>query len=315
MTNARIVFAGSPEFAVPVLRALDASRHKIVAVLTQPDKPAGRGLKLRSSPVMLAAETAGLKILQPQTLRETQAQAQLSSLTPDLLVVAAYGQLLPPEVLAIPRVACINLHASLLPRWRGASPIQTAIFAGDAETGISLMQMNEGLDTGDVYSMASTTILPTDTAGSLQDRLAELGAELMLHDLDAILDGTLKAKPQPDAGVCHAPRIRKTDGRIDWHRSAVEIDRQIRAFNPWPVAETSLAGGQLRCWNSRCDSNSVAPSKNGPGTVLGLEQSALVVQTGAGQLLLERVQLPGRKPVTATQFSQTHDLTSLVLGT
>ncbi len=315
MTNARIVFAGSPDFAVPVLRALVASRHEVVAVLTQPDKPAGRGRKLRSSPVMLAAETAGLKILQPQTLREFQAQAQLSSLTPDLLVVAAYGQLLPPEVLEIPRVACINLHASLLPRWRGAAPIQTAIFEGDAETGISLMQMNEGLDTGDVYDMASTTILPTDTAGSLQDRLAELGAELMLRDLDAILDGTLKAKPQPDAGVCHAPRIRKTDGQIDWHRSAVEIDRQIRAFNPWPVAETSLAGGQFRCWNSRCDTYPVAPVENEPGTVLGLDQSALVVQTGAGQLLLERVQLPGRKPVTATQFSQTHDLNSLVLGT
>lgn len=315
MTNARIVFAGSPDFAVPVLRALVASRHEVVAVLTQPDKPAGRGRKLRSSPVMLAAETAGLKILQPQTLREFQAQAQLSSLTPDLLVVAAYGQLLPPEVLEIPRVACINLHASLLPRWRGAAPIQTAIFEGDAETGISLMQMNEGLDTGDVYDMASTTILPTDTAGSLQDRLAELGAELMLRDLDAILDGTLKAKPQPDAGVCHAPRIRKTDGQIDWHRSAVEIDRQIRAFNPWPVAETSLTGGQFRCWNSRCDTDPVAPVENEPGTVLGLVQSALVVQTGAGQLLLERVQLPGRKPVTATQFSQTHDLNSLVLGT
>lgn len=315
MTNARIVFAGSPDFAVPVLRALVASRHEVVAVLTQPDKPAGRGRKLRSSPVMLAAETAGLKILQPQTLREFQAQAQLSSLTPDLLVVAAYGQLLPPEVLEIPRVACINLHASLLPRWRGAAPIQTAIFEGDAETGISLMQMNEGLDTGDVYDMASTTILPTDTASSLQDRLAELGAELMLRDLDAILDGTLKAKPQPDAGVCHAPRIRKTDGQIDWHRSAVEIDRQIRAFNPWPVAETSLAGGQFRCWNSRCATDPVAPGENEPGTVLGLDQSALVVQTGAGQLLLERVQLPGRKPVTATQFSQTHDLNSLVLGT
>jgi methionyl-tRNA formyltransferase len=312
MAGARIIYAGSPDFAVPALRALQDSPHQVVAVLTQPDKPAGRGRKLTACPVKTAAEQAGLRVLQPESLRESLLQAQLKALTADLFVVAAYGQLLPPEVLSIPRVACVNLHASLLPRWRGASPIQTAILNGDTHTGVSLMQMEAGLDTGPVYATVSTPIQADDTGGSMHDRLAGLGADLLMQHIDAVLEGRLLPEPQPDAGACHAPRIAKADGRIDWRQTAVEIDRQIRAFNPWPVAQTTLGDEPLRCWMSAVG-DSGGDTQN-PGKVLGLDDGALQVQTGDGILLLQSLQLPGRKPVSGQQFASARDISAMSLG-
>lgn len=310
-TRARIAYAGSPEFAVPALEALLASPHEVVAVLTQPDKPAGRGRQLRPCPVKTAAEAAGLEVLQPEHLGESLLQARLKALTLDLIVVAAYGQILPPEVLAIPRVACLNLHASLLPRWRGASPIQSALLAGDAETGICLMQMERGLDTGPVYSRVTTGIEPTDTGGSLHDRLAALGAELLMRDVDAILNGSLQPEPQPDAGVTHAPLIKKADGLIDWDQSAREIDCRIRAMNPWPVAYTQLGNDTVRCWmSSLADDEAGLP----PGTVSGVDADGLLVHTGDGLLRLERLQLPGRKPVSGREFANARSLDQLRFG-
>lgn len=310
---ARIVFAGSPDFAVPALQSLLHSSHELVAVLTQPDRPAGRGRQLRACPVKVAAEQAGLRVLQPETLSESLIQAQLRAMTIDLMVVAAYGQLLPIEVLEMPRAGCVNLHASLLPRWRGASPIQTALLSGDAQTGVSLMRMEQGLDTGAVYATVATDIEADDTGGSLHDRLAQLGATLLEQHLDALLDGSLSAEPQPDEGVCYAPRLRKADGVIDWQHSAVDIDRRIRAFNPWPVAHTTLDGEPLRCLIS-LGSDPENDSRSEPGSVLGLEGDALRVQTGDGELLLQTVQLPGRKPVSGKQLTGTRDINGVVLG-
>jgi len=313
MASARIIYAGSPDFAVPALEALVASPHEVVAVLTQPDKPAGRGRQLRACPVKQAAEQHGLRILQPQKLTESLIQAQLKALTADLFVVAAYGQLLPEEVLAIPRCGCVNLHASILPRWRGASPIQTAILSGDTETGISLMQMDAGLDTGPVYATRMVAINASDTGGSLHDKLAQVGADLLLDQLDALLDGSLAAVPQPDEGITHARLIKKSDGVIDWGGSAAVIDARIRAFNPWPVAQTTLDGDVLRCWMSAAtDGESAANAE--PGAVVGIDGDALRVQTGAGQLLLQTVQAPGRKPVSGRAFANARDLSGCVLG-
>ncbi len=310
---ARIVYAGSPDFAVPALHSLLRSSHDVVAVLTQPDRPAGRGRQLRPSPVKVVAEQAGLRVMQPEKLSESLVQAQLRALTVDLMVVAAYGQILPAAVLAIPQHGCVNLHASLLPRWRGAAPIQTAILAGDSQTGVSLMQMEAGLDTGAVYASVTTGINADDTGGSLHDRLAQLGAELLEQNLAALLDGSLQAEPQPADGVTYAPRLTKHDGVIDWQQSAAEIDRRIRAFNPWPVAQTTLNGKPLRCLNSMVSDTRINSSSE-PGKVVGLEGEALLVQTGAGALLLQSVQLPGRKPVTGKQLAGTMQLDGAVLG-
>lgn len=312
---ARIVYAGSPDFAVPALQSLLRTSHEVVAVLTQPDRPAGRGRKLRACPVTVAAEQAGVPVLQPDNLRESLIQARLKALTVDLMVVAAYGQLLPSEVLSIPRVACVNLHASLLPRWRGASPIQSAILSGDTETGVSLMHMEQGLDTGAVYAMTSTPIAADDTGESLHDRLAQLGADLLEQNLEGLLAGTLQAVPQPEHGVSYAPRLQKADGVIDWQQSAIDIDRRIRAFNPWPVAQTRLQGDVLRCWMSALPTSpATASDVAAAGTVMGLTGDALRVGTGDGELLLHTVQLPGRKPVSGKQLAGTLALDGLVLG-
>ncbi|NND55094.1 MAG: methionyl-tRNA formyltransferase [Gammaproteobacteria bacterium] len=313
MTSAQIIYAGSPDFAVPALEALVASPHDVVAVLTQPDKPAGRGRQLRACPVKAAAEQHGLRVLQPEKMTDSLIQAQLKAMTADLFVVAAFGQLLPTEVLAIPRLGCVNLHGSILPRWRGASPIQTAILSGDTETGISLMQMDKGLDTGPVYAESRVAIEPTDTGGSLHDRLAQVGAELLMTHLDGLLDGSLQATPQPDDGVTYARLIKKQDGVIDWQRSAGEIDCRIRAFNPWPVAQTTLDGAVLRCWLSSLADPAEEPAAQ-PGTVLGVEGDALRIQTGSGQLLLHTVQAAGRKPVSGKAFANARDLSGRVLG-
>jgi len=312
-SRARIIFAGSPEFAVPALQALLRSRHEVVAVLTQPDRPAGRGRKVHPGPVKLTALAAGVPVLQPPTLRDPLVQQSLGHLDPDLLVVVAYGQLLPPQVLQIPRIACLNVHASLLPRWRGASPIQTAVLEGDVETGVSLMQMEAGLDTGPVYCTQRTAIGATETAGQLQDRLAAIGGDLLAAGLDAILAGELLAVPQETAGVTYAGRIKKADSIIDWSQGAITIDRWIRAFNPWPVAQTLLDGELLRCW-SAIPLDPVGQANNPPGTVIRIEQRGIVVQTGAGLLILTEVQVPGKKRMPGHEFARSRIWDHTVLG-
>ena len=315
-TKARIIFAGSPEFAVPTLNALLNSGHEVVAVLTQPDRPSGRGRTLRPGPVKVVAAAAGLPVLQPVSLKDPAVQERLRDLAPDLMVVVAYGMLLPESVLAIPPAGCINVHASLLPRWRGASPIQSAILAGDTETGVSIMQMDAGLDTGPVYCAEKLTIGAHETAGELHERLAILGARLLARTLDPILGRKLVPVAQPAEGVTYAGRINKSDGQIDWAKSAVEIDRSIRAYNPWPVAQTSLAGEQLRCWSSRvADAGPNGGAQiSAPGAVLEVNDAGIAVQTGRGVLVLTEVQAPGRKRIAAFDFARAHSLDNVILG-
>jgi len=302
----RVAFAGTPAFAVPPLAALHAA-HEVVGVLTQPDRPAGRGRELSVSPVKRLASQLGLPILQPATLRgDRQALAatlaQLSEWQPDVMVVVAYGLILPHEVLALPRLGCLNIHASLLPRWRGAAPIQRAILAGDAETGVCIMQMDEGLDTGAVLNCARTGIGPETTAASLHDVLADLGARQILVALDGLAAGTLQAQAQPETGVSYARKLSKPEGMIDWRRTAADIDRQIRAFNPWPTAQTRLHGEPVKLLRSRGTAQIAAPAGAEPGTMLGLDGDALLVACGQGVLQVLELQRAGRKPVAARDF-------------
>lgn len=310
---ARIVFAGSPAFALPALEALLASTHQVVAVLTQPDRPAGRGRRLQLGPIKSCALEHGIELLQPHSLRRDDAVlARLEALAPDLMVVVAYGLLLPPALLGLPRLGCINIHASLLPRWRGAAPIQAALRAGDAQTGVAVMQLEEGLDTGPVAALATIDIQADDTAGALHDRLSVLGAELLMKTLPAILDGSARFAPQAAAGVSHAAKITKAEADIDWRHRAIDIDRQIRAFNPWPVAQTRLDGQQLRCWRAR--PLDVQGSGATPGMVLSSGRDGIDVQTGEGVLRLLRVQLAGRQQVDAGVFANGFVLDGKVLG-
>ena len=308
---ARIVYAGTPEFAVPALRALIDGGQAPVAVLTQPDRPAGRGRKLTPSPVKCVAEAAGLPVYQPQTLKDPEPQALLRDLRPDLMVVAAYGLLLPPQVLDIPRRGCVNLHASLLPRWRGAAPIQRAILAGDRETGVTLMQMDEGLDTGGMLDAARLPIGDRQTAGELQEVLSLLGAELLMRRLPQLLEGKLQARPQDETQACHAPKLSKAEAAIDWSKPAAQLQREVRAFNPWPVSHTLLGGQPLKVWSARAlDASSDAP----PGRVMAHEADGLRVATGDGQLLIDSLQFPGKQRRSAAEVLQARNLTGEQLG-
>lgn len=311
---ARIVFAGSPDFAVPALEILLRSGHEVVAVLTQPDRPAGRGRRIKTSPVKDAAVAAGVRVLQPLTLRDRAMQQELAALNADLMVVVAYGLLLPQAVLDQPRLGCVNLHASLLPRWRGAAPIQYAILSGDTDTGVSLMQMDQGLDTGPVYATIGMTIGERETAGELHDRLARAGADLLADNLDGLLAGSLTAALQASAGISYAGRINKADGLIDWQQSASAIDCQIRAYNPWPVAYTLYRGQPLRCWQALPDPATAAPAGSPAGKVIGRSEAGIAIVTGAGLLQLIELQLPGRKRLAAHDFANAHDLNELILG-
>jgi len=318
----RIAFAGTPGFALPPLRALGA-HHTIVGVLTQPDRPAGRGRALGASPVKVEALAQGWPLAQPASLKSGEGRATLLAWQPDVLVVVAYGLILPQALLDLPRHGCINVHASLLPRWRGAAPIQRAILAGDVESGVSIMRMEAGLDTGPVYAMHRLPIGPRMTAGQLHDALAQAGADALLEVLAAIEAGTAEAVAQPAAGITHAAKIDKAEARIDWTRSAVEIDRQVRAFNPWPIAETRFAGEQLRILAARPAERAAGDGAAGevgagrealPGTVLGADASGVHVACGGGVLRLESVQRPGRKPVAAADFARAASPGGVVLG-
>ncbi|MCC7198003.1 MAG: methionyl-tRNA formyltransferase [Gammaproteobacteria bacterium] len=319
-----IVFAGTPEFALPALDGIAASRHRLCAVYTQPDRPAGRGQKLAHGPVKRRALELGLPVEQPATLRTPEAVAQLAAYAPDVMVVVAYGLLLPQAALDVPRLACLNIHASLLPRWRGAAPIQRAIQAGDAETGVTIMRMEAGLDTGPMLFSRSVPIGQADTGGLLHDRLASMGGKLIVEALDAIAAGPVAFQPQPADGASYAKKIDKAEARIDWTQPAVVIDRLVRAFDPWPVAETRLAGEQLRIWGGRLAQPgdcAVAQGAAVPGTVLGVSPQAgpgrpvgLCVATGAGVYVIERLQVPGRKPVDTRDFINGRDLAGQALG-
>lgn len=288
--------------------------HVPVAVLTQPDRPAGRGRTVGSGPVKQFALELGMPVLQPPTLKTTEAQSALREFAPDLLVVVAYGLLLPPAVLALPRLGCVNVHASLLPRWRGASPIQAAVLAGDAETGVSIMQLEAGLDTGPVYATAKLAIGANETAGELEARLARLGADTLGRVLDGLLAGRLRPVPQPAEGVTRAHRIHKAEARVDWREPAVAIARRVRAWNPWPVAETLLDGQQLRCFASEALGDGPPDATRVPGLILASDARGIEVQTGAGRLRLCEVQAPGRQRVTAADFARSRSLPGKVLG-
>ena len=307
----RIVFAGTPDFAVPALDALHAAGHEIAAVYTQPDRPAGRGQTLNESPVKRRAVELGLPLAQPATLRAPEAAADLAAHRPELMVVVAYGLILPLAILGVPRLGCWNIHASLLPRWRGAAPIQRAILAGDTTTGITIMQMDAGLDTGPMLLVRPLPIGARENGGQLHDRLAAFGAESIVAAVEQFLAGRLAAVRQPDEGATYAAKIRKQEAVIDWRQSSVQIDRQVRAFNPWPVAETRWQGQQLRIW----EAESVAASGGGePGRVLEATSGRLLVATGEGALQLHRVQLAGRRAMTPTEFLNAHPLAGARLG-
>ncbi len=302
---ASIAFAGTPEIAVPALNAIVASGARVPLVLTQPDRPAGRGRKIVPPAVKAAARSHGLHVLQPETLRATDVVAALGP-APDLLVVMAYGLLLPPAMLAWPRLGCVNLHASLLPRWRGAAPIQHAILARDATTGISVMRMETGLDTGAVYAAKEISIGAHETAGELHDRLAELAAHALSETLPQLLEATLPAVAQQDSLATHAPKIAKSDAKLDWRRSAVELDAQVRAFNPWPVAEASFAdGARLRIFAS---TPLRVAATAAPGAVVAAGRDGIDVATGDGVLRLLKVQPPSGRVMDAAAYVAAHSL-------
>ncbi|WP_027588659.1 methionyl-tRNA formyltransferase [Pseudomonas sp. RL] len=288
----RIVFAGTPEFAAQHLRALLEAGRQVVAVYTQPDRPAGRGQKLMPSPVKQLAMTHNIPVYQPQTLRDPAAQAELAALQPDLMVVVAYGLILPQAVLDTPRLGCINSHASLLPRWRGAAPIQRAVEAGDAESGVTVMQMEAGLDTGPMLLKVTTPISAEDTGGTLHDRLAELGARAIVEAVDGLEAGTLKGQAQDDALACYAHKLSKDEARLDWSRPAVDLERQIRALHPWPICHSGLSGEAVKVHAAQ-----LADGSGAPGTILDAGKDGLRVACGQGALLLTRLQLPGGKPL------------------
>ena len=307
----KIVFAGTPEFSVPALQALLDSPHRVVAVYTQPDRPAGRGRRLTASPVKALAVTAGLPVMQPLTLKDAAEQQRLAEWQADLMVVVAYGLMLPQAVLDLPRLGCVNVHASLLPRWRGAAPIQRAILAGDTETGVCLMQMEAGLDTGPVLACRQTPIAVDDTGSRLHDRLAALGGELLAAELDALAAGSLQPRAQDDAHASYAHKLDKAEARLDWSRDAIVLARQVRAFNAWPVAETLLDGRQLRIWEAQAeDSDGGAP----PGTVITADRDGIRVACGTGVLRLVTLQLPGGRPMAADDFVNAHRITGMRLG-
>lgn len=310
----KIIYAGTPEFAVPALEALIQSRHEVVAVFTQPDRPAGRGKKLRASPVKQRAVAANLPVFQPETLKEPDSQALVTDLMADVMVVAAYGLILPLTILASPRYGCINIHASLLPRWRGAAPIQRAILAGDEETGITMMQMAAGLDTGDILLQQSLPIVTEDTAASLHDRLAEMSQPLLLKTLDLLEDGPIPAYPQDDSLAIYAPKLEKKEAFIDWSLPAIEIHRAVQAFNPWPVAHTNCSKGILRIWESAVEGIS-SDKRLVPGSIIQEHaKQGIMVATGEAALWLRRLQLPGGKPLMARDFLNGRSLQGEVLG-
>lgn len=290
----RLIFAGTPEFAAVALQAIIGAGHQVALVLTQPDRPAGRGMAMHASPVKQLALAAGIEVFQPPTLRDAAAQERVRATEADLMVVAAYGLILPQTVLDMPRLGCINIHASLLPRWRGAAPIQRAILAGDSETGVCIMQMEAGLDTGPVLLSSSLPITDCDTAATLHDKLATLGAQLIVDALGRL---PMPARLQSEAGVTYAAKLEKSEAALDWRQPASELIRRVRAFNPFPGASSSLEGHPLKIWRAE-----VTPAGGEPGVVLTVEKGGIVVACGEGALRLTELQKAGGKRLPVQQF-------------
>jgi len=306
----RILFAGTPDFSVPPLRALLASGHDVAGVYTQPDRPAGRGRQLAVSPVKALALEHGVPVHQPASLRSAEEAQALEAVGADLMVVVAYGLLLPQRVLDAPRLGCVNIHASLLPRWRGAAPIQRAVLAGDAETGITIMRMEAGLDTGPMLLVRRLPIARDETGGSLHDKLSVLGAEALMAALPGIAAGTLVPQPQDEALATYARKLNKGEALIDWTSPALAIERQVRAFNPWPVAETRLDGEALRVWRARA----IDGSGGVAGTVVAVSGDGIDVATGEGRLRILDLQPPGRRVMSARDYLNARNLAGAVLG-
>jgi methionyl-tRNA formyltransferase len=322
----RLAFAGTPPFAVPALDALRAAGHAILTVFTQADRPAGRGQSVQPSAVKRRALELGIPVLQPASFKAEEAQAALRALDLDALIVVAYGLILPPAALAIPRWGCINIHASLLPRWRGAAPIQRAILAGDTTTGITIMRMEAGLDTGPMLATRALPIAADATTRTLQEDLAALGGKLICETLAALAQGMIEPQPQPDDGITYAAKIAKSEALIDWHDDAVAIARKVRAFDPWPIAETRFQGAQLRIWEAEAldaDEDGGGGAGGGGragvrvdagaavGCVLRAAGSGIDVACGRGTLRIKRLQQPGRKPVSALEFANAASLAGL----
>ncbi len=307
----RIVFAGTPKFAVKSLSVLNQSEHEVVAVYCQPDRPKGRGKVLTACPVKIFAEKNNLLVIQPEDLKDKQNQKQLTLLNPDIMVVVAYGQILPKAVLQIPKLGCLNIHASLLPRWRGAAPIERAILEGDRETGISIMKMNEGLDTGDILLEKKCTISNHETAQTLHDTLSNIGANAILETLNML--PTLKARPQQNNDATYAEKVTKDEAQIDWHQSAEQISRVIRAFNPRPIAYTNALAKQFENRVLRIIEAEVVKRQttSSPGEVIKYDKNVCYVATSSGVINLKKIQLSGKKEVSIKDFNNAYQLIKL----
>ena len=293
----KIIFAGTPEFAAVALKALIEAGHEIVLTLTQPDRPSGRGMKLTPSPVKVMAEQHGIPVWQPERLRTPEQQAPVAAAQADVMVVVAYGLILPQAVLDLPKLGCLNIHASLLPRWRGAAPIQRAILAGDAETRVTIMQMDAGLDTGDMLSVHAIPIAPDDNAASLHDKLADQGAQAIVATLTDLPALQARRQKQSETGISYAEKLKKEEAAIDWNLPAAQLDRMIRAFNPFPSAQTTLQGAALKLWRA-----SVTDNGGAPGEILSADKTGIVVACGDGALRITELQKAGGKRMDAAAF-------------
>lgn len=301
----RIIFAGTPDFACPSLKALAVSRHEVLRVFTQPDRAHGRGRKRRAPPVKQLALEQGLTVEQPESLRDPAVQAAIAGMAADLMVVVAYGQILPRAVLEAPARGCINVHASLLPRWRGAAPIQRAILAGDSETGVTIMRMSEGLDSGDILLQRRCPITPETTGGGLHDQLAEMGAEALMDAIEGLEAGQLRGRPQDERLATYARKLEKREARLDWNDTAQALARTVRAFNPWPVAHACLGGDSVRIWRATAlDETARAPA----GSVIRSGAEGIDVATGEGVLRIEAMQWPGGRVLSAREAENGHQL-------
>ena len=298
----RIVFAGTPEFGLPCLESLYNSQHQIIAIYTQPDRPAGRGQKIQESAVKIWAQEHQIPIYQPLNFKPPEVIADLEALAPDLMVVIAYGLILPKNVLAIPRLGCINVHASILPRWRGAAPIQHAILAGDAETGITIMQMDVGMDTGAAFTIRTCAIAAEDTTLQLHHNLSVLASEPLLSTLDKLIAGTSKSIPQQHEQATYAPKIHKQDAAINWHQSAINIDRKIRAYYPWTIAFTQSPTMTVRIHKATLMTQHCTQI---PGTIIAMNSQGMLVATGKDAILVETIQCPGGRPITIADYMNT----------
>jgi len=307
----RIVFAGTPKFAVKSLSVLNQSEHEVIAVYCQPDRPKGRGKVLTACPVKIFSEENNLLVIQPEDFKDKQSQTQLALLNPDVMVVAAYGQILPKAVLEIPKLGCLNIHASLLPRWRGAAPIERAILEGDRETGISIMKMNEGLDTGDIMLDKKCTISNHETAQTLHDTLSNIGANAILETLNML--PTLKARPQQNNEATYAEKVTKDEAQIDWHQSAEKISRVIRAFNPRPIAYTNAMAKQFKNRVLRIIEAEIVnrQTTNSPGEVIKYDKDVCYIATSNGVINLKKVQLSGKNKVSIKDFNNAYQLIKL----